>query len=285
LRELRTAERLRKESVSPDQLRWALKVGRWTVVIRGVYGRGPDAPSELDKARAIALQLGGVAVGLLAAALHAFDGAHFKQPEIVVQRNRGCRREGVRRVKQLPEEVVVVGQVQCLPASDTLHMVAGRVGDDLWEQMLEYCLRKKLVVRRDVEEWAQGRSRSARQIRRVINARRGIDVRHTDSLLETLAIQLIRAAGLPTPVRQYEVRDPGTGRVVARCDLAWPELGIFIELDGQQHKDQPVYDARRQTLITTITHWQCGRLTWEDVVVKPEWGLAQIQGLLGCLVP
>lgn len=32
-------------------------------------------------------------------------------------------------------------------------------------------------------------------------------------------------------------------------DLAWPELGIFIELDGQHHEDQPVYDASRETAI------------------------------------
>ena len=114
----------------------------------------------------------------------------------------------------------------------------------------------------------------------MIRNRGGLDVPQTDSLLETLAIQLIRREGLPEPVRQYRVYDPVTGRVVARLDLAWPELGIFVELDGQQHKDQPVYDARRQTLVTTIKRWQCGRLTWEDVVVRPEWGAQQLAGLL-----
>ena len=52
-------------------------------------------------------------------------------------------------------------------------------------------------------------------------------------------VQLIRAAGLPTPTRQFVVRDTGD-LFVARVDLAWPELGIFIELDGEHHKDQPV---------------------------------------------
>lgn len=132
----------------------------------------------------------------------------------------------------------------------------------------------------EVAQWAIGRTKGARRVARVIKARGGLDVPHTDSLLETLAVQLIRRAGLPAPVRQYQVRDPKTGRIVARCDLAWPEFGIFVELDGQQHKDQPVYDARRQTLVTTITRWQCGRLTWEDVVVKPEWGRDQLVGLL-----
>ena len=59
------------------------------------------------------------------------------------------------------------------------------------------------------------------------------------------------------------------GEFVARVDLAWPELGIFIELDGQQHKDQPVYDARRETAVVAATGWLCGRFTWTEVNYLP----------------
>jgi very-short-patch-repair endonuclease len=41
---------------------------------------------------------------------------------------------------------------------------------------------------------------------------------------------------------------------------------LFIELDGQQHKDQPVYDARRETAVVAATGWLCGRFTWREVV-------------------
>ena len=57
-----------------------------------------------------------------------------------------------------------------------------------------------------------------------------------------------------------------TGFFVARVDLSWPELGLFIELDGQHHKDQPVYDARRETAVVATTGWLCGRFTWYEVV-------------------
>src|SRR2546430_4158695 len=71
----------------------------------------------------------------------------------------------------------------------------------------------------------------------------------TESLLETLMVQLARTVpGLGPPVRQLEVFDEH-GQFVARVDLAWPELGLFIELDGQQHTGQPVYDARRETAV------------------------------------
>jgi very-short-patch-repair endonuclease len=54
-------------------------------------------------------------------------------------------------------------------------------------------------------------------------------------------------------------------------DLAWPELGVLIELDGQHHLGQPVYDARRETAVVAATHWLPARFTWHEVtrVSKP----------------
>jgi very-short-patch-repair endonuclease len=79
-------------------------------------------------------------------------------------------------------------------------------------------------------------------------------------------VQLIRTVpGLAEPVRQLWVEAAG-----ARLDLAWPHLGLFIELDGQHHKDQPVYDARRETAVVAATGWLCGRFTWTEVVHTPK---------------
>ena len=82
-------------------------------------------------------------------------------------------------------------------------------------------------------------------------------------------VQLARTVpDLPDPVRQLDISDEH-GQFVARVDLAWPALGLFIELDGQGHKDQPVYDARRETAIVAATGWLCGRFTWTEVVRAP----------------
>jgi len=87
----------------------------------------------------------------------------------------------------------------------------------------------------------------------------------TESLLETLMVQLARdVPGLEPPTRQLVVRTVDD-QFVARVDLAWPELGLFIELDGQQHRDQPVYDATRETAVVAATGWLCGRFTWTEV--------------------
>ncbi len=56
---------------------------------------------------------------------------------------------------------------------------------------------------------------------------------------------------------------------VAEVDLCCPQLGLFIELDGQQHLGQPVYDARRETAVVAATGWLVGRFTWYEVVHVP----------------
>ena len=86
----------------------------------------------------------------------------------------------------------------------------------------------------------------------------------TESLLETLMVQIARlVTWLPPPRRQVDVFDRW-GQFVARVDLAWPELGLFIELDGQHHEGQPVYDASRETAVVAATGWLCGRFTWDE---------------------
>lgn len=102
----------------------------------------------------------------------------------------------------------------------------------------------------------------------------------TESYLETRAVQLIRRdASIPTPTRQFTIYDEH-GNFVGRPDLSWPELGIFLELDGQQHDLQAMYDAVRQTNITIATGWRCGRLTYEEVNEFPESTLRQLAELV-----
>jgi very-short-patch-repair endonuclease len=82
-------------------------------------------------------------------------------------------------------------------------------------------------------------------------------------------VQLVREVdALPDPIRQQEVVDCH-GAFVARVDLCWPDLGLFLELDGQHHESQPVYDARREIAVVAATGWLPGRFTWHEVVRLP----------------
>jgi hypothetical protein len=96
-----------------------------------------------------------------------------------------------------------------------------------------------------------------------------------ESIGETRGFHLFFRHGLPMPVPQYEITDP-SGRVVARVDFAWPELGVFVEFDGrvkyekllkpgQRASDVVVAEKQREELVCRLTGWRCIRMTWADL--------------------
>ena len=80
---------------------------------------------------------------------------------------------------------------------------------------------------------------------------------------------------VPLPQLQHEVCDE-TGRVVARLDFAWPELGVWLEFDGrvkyekhlrpgQSASDAVVAEKKREDAVRRLTGWRCIRITWADL--------------------
>jgi hypothetical protein len=259
VRRLFTAAAAAADGITSAALRWGEKTGRWRRIERGVYGDGPEPPTPLDRGRARVLATGGAARGNLAGVLHGFDAVELD--------DRPTRRDA------LPaDRIVQLGGVKCADALTTLVDLASSVDDLVWEQALESALRTRAVSIAEIEELlpALGRARTpgVARIRRVL-ALRPTGAPPTESLLETLMVQLARLiTWLGPPTRQHVVRDR-RGTFIARVDLAWPELGLFIELDGQHHVGQPVYDARRETAVVAATGWLCGRFTWHEVVRVP----------------
>lgn len=241
------------DEMTEAALRWGEQKGRWRRADRGVWAEGPEELSPLDRARAQVMATGGVASHSLAGVLHGLDSVTLDGTWVTVPPTGNGRRPRVRR-RQLPAEcVVIVDGLPCTDGPRTLADLATSLDDLVWEQALESALRKRLA-----------------SIDAVTGNRRVLDLRPagappTESLLETLMVQLVRTVpGLPEPVRQLWVE-----AAHARLDLAWPQLGLFVELDGQQHKGQPVYDARRETAVVAATGWLCGRFTWAEVVHLP----------------
>jgi len=235
-----------------EQLRWALRVGRCQRAAYGVYAEGPQPVTALDRERAIVVARQTAARGGLAGILHGLDSVEVD--------GRPTRRQ------PLPaHRIVVVHGTPCADGLQTLVDLSATLGDDAWERVLESALRKRLVT---VDALGStGRHPGAARIRRVLE-RRGAGPA-TDSVLETMFVQLARTVpGLGRPVRQYVITTED-GSFVARVDLCWPEIGLFVELDGQHHKGQPVYDARRETAVVAATGWLCGRFTWYEVTRIP----------------
>ncbi len=64
--------------------------------------------------------------------------------------------------------------------------------------------------------------------------------------------------------------------MVAYCDFAWPEEGVFVEFDGrtkyerllrpgESPTDAMLAQQRREELICRLTGWVCLRLSWSDL--------------------
>jgi hypothetical protein len=260
MRRLFTVKEAANRGLTRSTLRWGERRGRWRRIACGVYAEGADEPNALDLARARVLASGGVASGRLAALLHGLDAIDGPDNRLLRQR---CLP---------PARIGVIEGLRCTDGLQTVVDLAADLDDVTWERALESALRKRLTSLQAIEsalrELGRSRTPGVRRIRRVLAVRGAGPA--TESLLETLMVQLVRGiASLPEPTRQHEVFD-SAGTFVARVDLSWPELGLFIELDGQHHEGQPVYDARRETAVVAATGWLPGRFTWHEVVRVPK---------------
>jgi very-short-patch-repair endonuclease len=228
------------DGISDRRLERGVERGRYVRLAQGVYFMGGREPTDFERRLAEAMRNGRPVSGELAAALYGFDGLN----------------------------VPVDGDYSNVPvvsAHDALIALAATTTDVCWEWALEWALRKQYTTIAAVEDALMIQRRGNGCIRRVLELRPS-DAPPTGSVLETIAVQLIRQdSRLPTPTRQVEVLR-AFGLRPAYVDLAWPQHGVFLELDGEQHKDQPRYDATRQTAVIATTGWLVGRYAWTDIV-------------------
>lgn len=79
--------------------------------------------------------------------------------------------------------------------------------------------------------------------------------------------------GLPAPAPQFEV---AAGGHRFRLDFAWPDMGVWVEVDGrakyeawlapgESATDVVLREKRREDLVRETTGWICIRITWADL--------------------
>ncbi len=256
--------------MSRSALAWGKQNGKWVDAGYGVFAEGAEPVTELERSVAAAKACRGQVSGCAAGEMLSLDSVKADRVDFTVEPGACNARPGARRRATLRPPLLVDG-VPVTNGTQTVLDLAALLDDLCWEQALESALRRRLTSICDINAalpaMSAARTPGVRRIRRVL-AVRPDGAPPTESLLETLAVQLFRAASLPTPVRQFEIRR-SNGKLVARVDLAWPELGVFVELDGKQHGEQRLYDASRQTAIIAATGWLCARFTWRQVVRNP----------------
>jgi very-short-patch-repair endonuclease len=140
----------------------------------------------------------------------------------------------IRRVSGVP--------VTC-PAR-TLADLAYAVPLDELEEALDAALRRRIVRLVEVRRWCLPGRAGAADLRRLVDVRDGRDT-VPESVFETRFLRMLRAARLPDPVLQHEIRS--SGRYVARVDLVYPEQRVAIELDGHRfHSGRKAFDRDRR---------------------------------------
>jgi len=97
----------------------------------------------------------------------------------------------------------------------------------------------------------------------------GVEVITRPALVAT-ALDVLEADGyiLGTPANLGY-----TGRPIGRLDICWPDVGLWVELDGHAWHDTAralLYDRRRQNELAAALQWLPLRFTWDDVTERPD---------------
>jgi very-short-patch-repair endonuclease len=218
-----------------------------------------------------------------AARLLGLDGVDRAPAEISLRwRRRSPHPDVVVRSTDslLGQDVVTLAPFRLTGATRTLIDLGWLVDEKVLERALDDALRRGLTtiprLRFRINQLRGHGRRGVAAIARLVEER---DPRLPipESLLEARVIRLLRAAGLPAPVRQHAVS--ADGRVIARLDLAYPEVLLAIECDGYRyHPGKAAWesDLRRRNLLTALG-WRVLHFTWDDVERKP----ADVAGRVG----
>jgi predicted transcriptional regulator of viral defense system len=230
----------RMAGLTERQIERRIASGRWIELYRDVYLISGAPPSWKGKLLA-ACWAGGfraAASRRSAAAVHGVPGGRRDLVEITCPRWRRARHGGlfVHESKALGAiDVTVVDGIPVTTVARTLFDLGAEYRIGFVELAVENALRRGLVTLDELDRTVRRLARPGRPgsvtLRQLVEAQRGQRA-PTGSDMETRLLQLLRAAGLPDPVKQYEVWDGAL--FVGQVDLAYPEARIAIEYDSDE---------------------------------------------------
>lgn len=276
-------DQARLAGASAQQVQRAVRAGRLERVARGVVRLAEAAPSFRQRLMVGQLQLGPSACVSHrgAAALYGLDGIR-EVVELSASWWRHIPGAVVHERTRLGElEFVRMGPLVVTDPLFTLGDLGAVVDADVVERALESALRLGLVeeteVRAFARPWDWRGCRGIGVLQEVLD-RRPTNAPPTGSDAETVCVQILRNAGEPDPVRQYELFD-AEGRLVARIDFAYPELSFGWEVDGFEAHGTPAamaYDLNRQNRILSAG-FHLLRFTATDVYRRPAYVVRTIR--------
>ena len=179
----------------------------------------------------------GVVAGLSASAML---GAKWIEPGVPAELAHRNRRAPdmlvVHSDTLLPCETLVVDGMAVTTPARTAFDIGRRVSGTAAVQRVDALMNATGIVVADVERVIEAHPgvRGLTALRCALALADG----GSESPYETLTRLILVGAGLPAPLTQVRVVDE-YGQLVARLDMAWPELRIAVEYDGAQHWTDP----------------------------------------------
>jgi hypothetical protein len=278
--------------VTPGQITWRLRSGRWKEVQPGVYLIGGAPSTSRGQLMAACLWGGPTAVASHRAAgdLWSLAGVESGFIEIAVDR---CLRSGSVIVHRLPAPPQWVLHLDSIPVSDpttTIFDLAAVLPPYKLEVALDCAVRLRLthvgLLNDHLDQVARSGRNGISVIRRLL-AERDPDEAPTASTLEDLLGRLIKRCGLPRPVPQFSVFDED-GRFVARPDFAYPWAKVAVEAQSYAfHHDRQQWEKDQRRLNSLVAlGWRVIYVTARQMRQQPEVVAAQIHSTLqGAVAP
>lgn len=253
------------------RVRW----GQWIAVDHGVY-RAAETPTSWSQ-RLLAACLAGPAVAShrSAAALWGFPDFGEREVEITAMRHRRRKSPDViwhESVRLDSDEVTKIDAIPVTTPTRTIIDLGAVVPEQSVVDALDDAVRRKLTsverLERELERWGN-RRRGSGIVRRAAARRRLEPV--PESALETEFESLVDRSGLPTPSRQWVVRDPD-GDFVARVDFAYPAARLAVEIQSIRFHAGPdewrAWMAREAELVAA--GWRVLQVTARDLRARPD---------------
>lgn len=231
-----------------------LRGSAWRRVCPGWYCWAGYPLSETARLIPIArgLPVGFAFAGPVAARLHGLDVPLDGRPEVIVPAPTATSERVmavVRREQLRPSDVVWRKGFPVTSALRTCFDLAGRLPLQDAVVAIDQALAAGLVDLGALHAFVTERAGA----NGVVRARRAVSLAEprSESPMETRLRLLLELSGLPRPQVQVDLFAPD-GQFVARTDLFYPEPGLAIEYDGENHRDRLVEDNRRQNRLLQI---------------------------------
>ena len=265
--------------MTPTQIQTRLDAGWLVPVHRSVYrlAGSPRSAEQTLLAACLAAGPSALASHRSAATLWRLRGVSDAPAEITVTDDRHCRLTGV-----VVHRTSAVASIDCsrrslIPVTTparTLLDLGAVVPALVVESALEDALLRRLVtfelLTRTLERLG-GPGRNGAGVLRARVEERDPVTAPSESVLEDRLFQVLRRAGLPEPVRQYEVAG-------VRLDGAYPERRLGLEADSRiWHGGRLDVQRNSDKHNRLLAHgWRVLRFTWFDLTRRAPYVVASV---------